>query len=336
MTEVLAILVAHRPQEEVLQNLLQDLRRQTLPPRIQVVRTDHPQEGALFTENRGYAQALNFVIRRELARYYLLCNTDLRLDPRAVEILHATAEAHPDAGIVCPKVLQAQNPILLDGVGGGLDPYFQAFNRGHGLPDYGQMDIPETPVSAYFACALLRRAAWEAAGPLEESFFLYYEDVEYALRLRRLGFRIYTAPGARVWHYGSQSVSAVLPEKTYLLRRNLLRTALRHAPLATLLRSLAFHLLLTWEGVRRREAGLWMEIWLGFLAFLGVDLAYRWSAPPASLEGHLVALPRVFPPECKESREEEALRWALAFRTERPFRDYVLAKYRVEHGRRFV
>jgi hypothetical protein len=51
-----------------------------------------------------------------------------------------------------------------------------------------------------FACVLLRRSMIEAIGPLDEGYFLYFEDVDYCLRARRAGWRARQAPGARVVH----------------------------------------------------------------------------------------------------------------------------------------
>jgi GT2 family glycosyltransferase len=84
---------------------------------------------------------------------------------------------------------------------------------------------------------LLTRACWEAVGPLAETFFAYYEEVDYCLRARAAGFRSVVVPAASVRHAGFRGFAGgFTPLAAYLKARNLPLVARRHAgPLAWML-----------------------------------------------------------------------------------------------------
>lgn len=51
------------------------------------------------------------------------------------------------------------------------------------------------------ASMIVRSSAWRTIGPMDEGFFLYYEEVDFCRRARRLGLRVWTLPSARVVHF---------------------------------------------------------------------------------------------------------------------------------------
>jgi GT2 family glycosyltransferase len=70
-------------------------------------------------------------------------------------------------------------------------------------------------------CALLcRRAVLEQAGLLDERFFMYYEDAEWCVRIRKAGFRIVHVPTARVIHKIPLDARSDAPYVTYYMARN--------------------------------------------------------------------------------------------------------------------
>jgi GT2 family glycosyltransferase len=81
-------------------------------------------------------------------------------------------------------------------------------------------------------CAMLvSSAVCREAGLLDPGLFLYVDEVEWALRARRLGFRSYIAPGAKVWHkVSSSSGGEGHPDAIYYGVRNTLYALNRQAP----------------------------------------------------------------------------------------------------------
>jgi len=83
-------------------------------------------------------------------------------------------------------------------------------------------------------CAILvRRAAIEQAGMLDASFFIYWEETEWCIRIARSGWQIVHVPQAKIWHKGVQRDYRPKPSFTYYGTRNHLLTLSKHkAPLS--------------------------------------------------------------------------------------------------------
>ncbi|MFQ5596281.1 MAG: glycosyltransferase family 2 protein [Anaerolineae bacterium] len=178
-------------------------------------------------ENVGFARANNQAIRASSGRYVLLLNPDTEVRPSALERLVRFMEATPQAGGGGPRLL---NPD------GSLQPschpaptltreLWRLFHldalRPYALYPMAGWD-PETPRPVEViqgACLLLRRAALEQIGLLDEGYFIYSEEVDLCYRLRRAGWRLYWLPAARVVHYGGQSTQQVAAEMFLRLYR---------------------------------------------------------------------------------------------------------------------
>jgi N-acetylglucosaminyl-diphospho-decaprenol L-rhamnosyltransferase len=159
-------------------------------------------------ENLGFARACNQGIRAGTGRYVLLLNPDAWLLPGALEALIAFMDAHPDAGAAGPALLDPDGRLQPSG---GRLPGLRRLLALHPLlerllavpaddlrqRDFGRVAEVEE-VSG--ACLIARRAAVDQVGGLDEGFFLYFEDLDWCLRLRRAGWRIYYLPEARVVH----------------------------------------------------------------------------------------------------------------------------------------
>ena len=138
---------------------------------------------------------------------------------------------------------------------------------------------------ASFACILLRGDMVREIGPMDEGYFLYFEDAEYALRARRAGWGIVHEPKARAVHFrgGSGPVKAMhaakkrLPGYYWRSRTRFFRQA--HGPLGPALgnlgwifgRGLARLKLLAGRRVPPAHASEWRDIWTGFFTPLRPD-----------------------------------------------------------------
>lgn len=170
-------------------------------------------------ENLGFAGGNNVGIRHALARgsdLVVLLNNDTVVDPVFVTALVEAAAAHPEAGMLCPKILLHDRPQVFWYAGASYHPWLGwGRHRGAGEEDRGQYDRIE-PTERVTGCALLvTRALCERVGLLRDDFFCYAEDLEWGLRARAAGFSLLYVPTARVWHKvsrstgGARSVAAV-------------------------------------------------------------------------------------------------------------------------------
>lgn len=184
--------------------------------------------------NLGFPAAVNAGLgeaRRRGADAVLLVNDDAVFQPGAVEALAGRMLAEPSAGAVSARMLYRDRPGVLNGAGGRWWPRrARAALRGAGEPDRGQYDdLPEVDYPSG-AASLLRMAAVDRVGGMDERFYLYFEDADWGLRARAAGWRTLYAPGAVALHVGSAGTAARPARRRYYNVRNRLLLASLHAP----------------------------------------------------------------------------------------------------------
>lgn len=220
-----------------LERALLSLREQTRPVDVVVadngsiddsvalVRDRFPEVSVLaFGENLGFGPALNRAAREHRADPLILLNNDAECEPRFVEAL---LDAHAEgAEAVAGVLVQERDPGSIDSAGVVADSTLMGFDYLHGEPVAAATRAAD-PLGPTGGAALYRRAAFEAVGGFDERIFLYYEDLDLALRMAAAGGRCRLAPGARAVHAYSASLGAGSGEKFartgwsrgYMLRR---------------------------------------------------------------------------------------------------------------------
>jgi GT2 family glycosyltransferase len=202
------------------------------PGSLEGVAEAHPDVRIMpLGRNYGFAGGMNRGIAAARGGLVLLLNFDVELEPGCVaELLKVLGQDDRIAG-VAPKTVFVHDRHLIDNVGTLIDRAGAAYNMGIGQLDVGQYDVSERVFGACFAAALFRKEAFgeEAVGPLDDSYFMYYEDVDWCYRANMLGWHFRTAPQAIVAHVHSASVRHLdYSFKYYLIERNLLRTAVKN------------------------------------------------------------------------------------------------------------
>lgn len=151
-------------------------------------------------EGKTFAQAVNTGVAASSGTYVAILNPDIELDPHAIAECVRVAEADPKAAAVAAKLMFWWAPSFLNGIGNRVDERSWGTDNFIGHLDLGQFDSLKVVPSVCFAATLVRRTAWDAVGPADEAFPLYYEDAEWSYRARLLGFRTIAAPRAVVRH----------------------------------------------------------------------------------------------------------------------------------------
>lgn len=183
------------------------------------------------TENLGYAGNNNVGIKEALhqgAEWVFVLNEDVILDKNCVQALLNIGESDPKIGIVGPLVYHYDEPTVIQSAGGLLGKYWESIHLGKNEADHGQFIEPH-PVEWISGCAILvRRAAIEQAGVLDSSFFIYWEETEWCIRVGRAGWKIFNVPSAKLWHKGVQRNYSPKPSFTYYATRNQLAALSKH------------------------------------------------------------------------------------------------------------
>ena len=175
-----------------------------------------PQEA-----NVGFAAANNVGMRRALADgcdWVLLLNNDTVAAPDFLEnLLRET----PAGAVSCPKMLFLDPPDEIWFAGGELDRATGKVRHLGGHEKDGPAFAEKKQVSFItFCCVLLPRQVIEQVGFLDETLFMYCEDVDYCIRLADAGVPLWFLPDARIWHKAGGSAGGML--SVYYITRNTL------------------------------------------------------------------------------------------------------------------
>ena len=104
---------------------------------------------------------------------------------------------------------------------------------GCGEADLGQYDTPHSTPYAHGAAMMVKREVIEKAGLMPECYFLYYEELDWSMMIRRSGYDIWYEPAMTIYHKESQTTGQQSPLRTYYITRNRLLFVKRNNPSAT-------------------------------------------------------------------------------------------------------
>lgn len=159
--------------------------------------------------NQGFGRANNQGVALVETEFALLLNPDARMAAGAVEALVAAADRNPNAGIVAPAILNADGKRIASHNVGLFDQHKIAGK---------ERRPPDGDICADFlsgAVMLVRVAAFREVGGFDPEIFLYFEDDDLCLKMRRAGHALVQAPEAAAHHQGGLSS----PPTDEILRR---------------------------------------------------------------------------------------------------------------------
>ncbi len=173
---------------------------------VELVRTEFAEVALLELErNYGFGPALNRAVTAHPADVLILLNNDAEAEPRFAEALLDGLGEGVDS--VAGVLVQERDPALIDSAGVVADATLMGFDHLHGEPLAAALAAPD-PLGPTGGAGLYRRDAFAALGGFDERIFLYYEDLDLALRLAAAGGRCRLAGEARALHAYSASLGA--------------------------------------------------------------------------------------------------------------------------------
>ena len=197
-------------------------------------------------ENLGFAGGNNLGIQAAHGKYLFFINNDTLLQPLSLSPQPLSLSLQPSAlslqplvdrlessssiGAVCPKIRFAwgNNPIQY----AGYTPLSKITLRnsaiGCGEDDHGQYDTAHPTPYAHGAAMMVKREVIEKVGLMPECYFLYYEELDWSMMIRRAGYDIWYEPAYAIYHKESQSTGQSSPLKSYYMTRNRLLFAKRN------------------------------------------------------------------------------------------------------------
>jgi GT2 family glycosyltransferase len=198
-------------------------------------------------KNLGFAGGNNVGIKealKESADFVFIVNNDTILDKNLLVQLVKVASLNGKSGILGPKIYFApgyefhkqrykpedQGKVIWY-AGGIIDwQNVLASHRGVDEVDKGQYDQQVETDFASGCAMMVGKEVFEKIGLLDEKYFLYWEDVDFCQRAKRVGFKVVYAPQAKLWHANAGSSVVGGPLQDYYLTRNRMFFGLKYAP----------------------------------------------------------------------------------------------------------
>ena len=198
-------------------------------PQVTVIRSNR---------NLGFAGGNNLGIKAAHGKYLFLLNNDTIIREQKLEVggmglfhpLIDRLESSEKIGMVCPKIRFSweNHPIQYAGYTPLSKITLRNHSVGYGEEDKGQYDTPHPTPYAHGAAMLVKREVIEKVGMMPECYFLYYEELDWSVMIRKAGYDIWYDPAFTVFHKESQTTGQTSPLKTFYITRNRLLFAQRN------------------------------------------------------------------------------------------------------------
>ncbi len=183
---------------------------------VRAVRNAYPEVHIIQnTENLGFAAANNLAFKQMEGRYAVLINTDAQLKNGAIEHLYVFMEETPESAMACGQLLNedgtkqnsiAPFPSLVSLISNEtllrlLFPQKYPSKR-------KQYASPIAVDSCIGACIMVRKSAMDQVGFLDERYFFFLEETDWAYRMKLAGWKIYFVPQAEIIHAQGKTVGS--------------------------------------------------------------------------------------------------------------------------------
>lgn len=215
---------------------------------VKMLERDFPDVRVIaLSRNWGYAGGYNQAFKviettneregKPSPEYYLLLNSDVRVEEGWLEPLVEYMDQHQEVAACQPKILSDVFPTRFEyagACGGFLDKYGYPYCRGRIFntieTDEGQYNNVQEVLWASGACMMIRSQDYWNAGTLDRKFFAHQEEIDLCWRLNILGRKVVCIPQSKVYHLGGGTLPKGNPVKTYLNFRNNLTMLYKNLP----------------------------------------------------------------------------------------------------------
>ncbi len=173
--------------------------------------------------NLGFAAGNNLGIENAKGDFYFLVNNDTEFTPGLIQSLLVTLQENPKTAMVSPKIRYFQDKSIIQYAGYSEMNYYTARNTciGQFETDIGQYGIGSQITGfGHGAAMMVTKMAIESVGLMRENYFLYFEELDWAARMKKQGFEIRINFQALIYHKESMSVGANSSLKAYFMNRN--------------------------------------------------------------------------------------------------------------------
>ncbi len=208
---------------------------------VQMVEKEFPQVRLLVSEqNLGFSKGHNLCARHARGKYLFILNPDTVVQAGALEKLVAFAEAHPEVGILGPRILNPDgslqyscrrfpNPVAALFRNTPLGKLFpnNPYTRDYLMTDWDHSSVREVDwVSG--AALFIRKQVYEQLGGFDEQFFMYCEDMDLCYRAWQAGCKVVYYPEAVIYHAIGRSTDLVANKMIRTFHQSMYRYYKKH------------------------------------------------------------------------------------------------------------
>ena len=179
----------------------------------EAVRSNYPDVIQIINkDNIGFSKASNMGLSAGKGRYLMLLNSDTILTDNAADSLIGFMDDHPEAGAAGGQLLNKDgsrqnsfdiSPTLITELSN--KSLLRLLFPGRYLNKNLIFDKPAEVDQIIGACIIIRHEVAEQVGLLDERFFIFFEETDWAYRIRKSGWKIFHVPSARIYHLQGQS-----------------------------------------------------------------------------------------------------------------------------------
>ena len=194
---------------------------------VTFIKENYPSVKVIENTENSYAKALNLAIESSDSDYVALLNNDTSVDSAWLTALVDLIENDDSIGVVQSMILFSDKKTVNSA---GVEEVEDYYFRDIGFNEKDSRKYNTAKELDYFSggSVLFRRQCLESVGPFDEDFIMYCEDVEYSIRCRKNGWKIFYCPKSVLYHLYQGTSSSELCE--YFCSRNRMLTIAKHYP----------------------------------------------------------------------------------------------------------
>jgi GT2 family glycosyltransferase len=239
-------------------------------------------------DNVGFSKANNQAMLITNAEYVLLLNPDTVVEQDTFTKVVDFMDQHPDAGGLGVKMIDGKGKFLPESKRGLPTPsvaFYKIFGLSNLFPKsktfskyhLGYLNNDETHEIEILSGAfmLMRKAALDKVGLLDEAFFMYGEDIDLSYRIILGGYKNYYYPDTTIIHYKGESTKKSSVNYVFVFYRAMIIFAEKHfsqknAKLFSILINLAIYIRASWAIILQMAKKLWLYVFDGLLLAAGL------------------------------------------------------------------
>jgi GT2 family glycosyltransferase len=167
------------------------------------------------SENKGYSHGINVGAEEAAGDILAFLNNDIEVTPNWLSEAVAKLYSADNIGAVQCKSIYHGAKDIIDCVGLSIDRCNVVHIIGRNQKDTGQYDSLSEIGAFSGGAMLIRKELFEQIGRFDETYFMYFEDVDLSWRLRLAGYKIAPVPTSLVYHVGSASSGIVTQDRVW-------------------------------------------------------------------------------------------------------------------------